>query len=159
LRTLEEINNKLGLKGQNSVIDEKIKAYEEQEKELAKAYEEQEKKLFLAEEYTKIHAELVQDKVNKLFKHVNFKLFDVQINGGIVEACEAKVKGVDYSDVNNAGKINAGLDVINTLSKHIDKQVPIFVDNAESVNELIEVDSQLVRLIVGKTKELQIKGV
>ncbi|MDO4605037.1 MAG: AAA family ATPase [Helcococcus sp.] len=156
-KDLEELNKKLGLKDQNKFIDEKIKLYEEQEKELAAKFEEQEYKLYLCDEYTRIHAELVQDEVNKLFKNVNFKLFEIQINGGIIEACEAKVNGVDYSDVNSAGKINAGLDVINTLSNHIEKKVPIFVDNAESINELIDVDSQIVRLIVSKDKELNIK--
>ncbi|WP_276317174.1 hypothetical protein [Anaerosphaera multitolerans] len=39
-----------------------------------------------------------------------------------------------YNDVNNAGKINAGLDIINTLSEHYDIYAPVFVDNAESVN-------------------------
>lgn len=156
-KDLEELNKKLGLKDQNKFIDEKIKLYEEQEKELAAKFEEQEYKLYLCDEYTRIHAELVQDEVNKLFKNVNFKLFEIQINGGIIEACEAKVNGVDYSDVNSAGKINAGLDVINTLSNHLEKKVPIFVDNAESVNELIDVDSQIVRLIVSKDKELNIK--
>lgn len=156
-KDLEVINKKLGLKEQNTFIDEKIKFYEEQEKELAAKFEEQEYKLYLCDEYTRIHAELVQDEVNKLFKNVKFKLFETQINGGIIEACEAKVNGVDYSDVNNAGKINAGLDVINTLSNHLEKKVPIFVDNAESVNELIDVDSQMVRLVVSKDKELKIK--
>lgn len=156
-KDLEELNKKLGLKDQNKFIDEKIKIYEDQEKELAAKFEEQEYKLYLCDEYTRIHAELVQDEVNKLFKNVKFKLFETQINGGIIEACEAKVNGVDYSDVNSAGKINTGLDVINTLSNQLEKKVPIFVDNAESVNELIDVDSQIVRLVVSKDKELNIK--
>lgn len=61
-----------------------------------------------------------------------------------------------YSDLNNAAKINAGLDVINSLSDKLDLKVPIFIDNAESVNELIKTDTQLVRLVVSKDKELKI---
>ena len=62
-----------------------------------------------------------------------------------------------YSDLNNAAKINAGLDVINSLSDKLDLKVPIFIDNAESVNELIKTDTQLVRLVVSKDKELKIE--
>lgn len=153
---LEEINKKLSLQGQNEKIDERIKELEKQEKELSKAYEEQQRIIYLCEEYTKTYVDLVSDKINDSFDLVKFKLFENQINGGITETCEATFKGVPYSDLNNAAKINAGLDVINSLSDKLDLKVPIFIDNAESVNELIKTDTQLVRLVVSKDKELKI---
>lgn len=153
---LEEINKKLSLQGQNEKIDERIKELEKQEKELAKAYEEQQRIIYLCEEYTKAYVDLVSDKINDSFNLVKFKLFENQINGGITETCEATFKGVPYSDLNNAAKINAGLDVINSLSDKLNLKVPIFIDNAESVNELIKTDTQLVRLVVSKDKELRI---
>lgn len=153
---LEEINKKLSLQGQNEKIDERIKELEGQEKELAKAYEEQQRIIYLCEEYTKAYVDVVSDKINDSFDLVKFKLFENQINGGITETCEATFKGVPYSDLNNAAKINAGLDVINSLSEKLDLKVPIFIDNAESVNELIKTDTQLVRLVVSKDKELRI---
>lgn len=153
---LEEINKKLSLQGQNEKIDERIKELEGQEKELAKAYEEQQRIIYLCEEYTKAYVDLVSDKINDSFDLVKFKLFENQINGGITETCEATFKGVPYSDLNNAAKINSGLDVINSLSDKLDLKVPIFIDNAESVNELIKTDTQLVRLVVSKDKELKI---
>lgn len=154
---LEEINKKLSLQGQNEKIDERIKELEKQEKELAKAYEEQQRIIYLCEEYTKTYVDLVSDKINDSFDLVKFKLFENQINGGITETCEVTFEGVPYSDLNNAAKINAGLDVINSLSDKLDLKVPIFIDNAESVNELIKTDTQLVRLVVSKDKELKIE--
>ena len=153
---LEEINKKLSLQGQNEKIDERIKELEGQEKELAKAYEEQQRIIYLCEEYTKTYVDLVSDKINDSFDLVKFKLFENQINGGITETCEVTFEGVPYSDLNNAAKINAGLDVINSLSDKLDLKVPIFIDNAESVNELIKTDTQLVRLVVSNDKELKI---
>lgn len=153
---LEEINKKLSLQGQNEKIDERIKELEKQEKELAKLYEEQQRIIYLCEEYTKAYVDLVSDKINDSFNLVKFKLFENQINGGITETCEATFEGVPYSDLNNAAKINAGLDVINSLSDKLDLKVPIFIDNAESVNELIKTDTQLVRLVVSKDKEIKI---
>ena len=152
---LEEINKKLSLQGQNEKIDERIKELESREKELAKLYEEQQRIIYLCEEYTKAYVDLVSDKINDSFDLVKFKLFENQINGGITETCEATFEGVPYSDLNNAAKINAGLDVINSLSDKLDLKVPIFIDNAESVNELIKTDTQLVRLVVSKDKELK----
>ena len=120
-------------------------------------YEEKQKILYLCDEYIRAYTELVSEKVNNLFTFVKFKLFDKQINGGIQETAEATYKGVPYGSLNNAAKINAGLDVINALSKKFEKEIPIFVDNAESVNELVDVDSQLIRLVVSKYKNLRIE--
>lgn len=153
---LEEINKKLSLKGQNEKLEKRIKELEKEEKNLAKLYEDQQKIIYLCEEYTRTYVKLVSDKINESFNLVKFKLFETQINGGILETCEATYKGVPYSDLNNAAKINAGLDVINTLSNKLDLKVPIFIDNAESVNELIETDTQIIRLVVSKDKELKI---
>ena len=47
--------------------------------------------------------------------------------------------------------------MINTLSDKLDLKVPIFIDNAESVNKLIKTDTQLVRLVVSKDKELKVE--
>ena len=99
---------------------------------------------------------MVSDKINQVFSLAKFKLFERQINGGIAEACEVTIDGVPYGDLNSAAKINAGLDVINSLSEKLDLKVPVFIDNAESVNKLIETDTQLVRLAVSKDKELKI---
>lgn len=153
---LEDINKKLSLKGQDEKLDERIKVLEKEEKDLAKAYEEQQKIIYLCDEYTKTYVDLVSEKINKLFGEVKFKLFDRQINGGITETCEVTLNGVPYSDLNSAGKINAGLDVIKTISSRLDLKVPIFIDNAESVNELLKTDAQLVRLVVSKDKVIRV---
>lgn len=155
-KELDEVNRELSLQGQDDKIDERIKELEKQEKELAKAYEEQQRIIYLCEEYTRTYVDLVSDKINDSFNLVKFKLFENQINGGITETCEVTLDGVPYGDLNNAAKINAGLDVINTLSDKLNLKVPIFIDNAESVNKLIKTDAQLVRLVVSKDKELKI---
>ena len=79
-----------------------------------------------------------------------------QINGGEVETCKATVDGVPYEDLNNAMKINAGLDIINAICKSLNLTAPIFCDNAEAVNELIETNSQVIRLVVSEDNELKI---
>ena len=157
-RDLEQMIQKLAKKDLNAEIDKKVELYEKTEKDLAKEYENNQRIVYLTEEYIKIYTNLVQDKINEMFKDVKFKLFDTQVNGGIIETCEATVNGVPYSDVNNAGKINAGLDIINTISKKLDASVPIFVDNAESVNKLVDTDGQIVKLFVSDDKELVVKG-
>lgn len=158
-KRLDEVNTKLSNQGLNAELDEKIKKYMDEEKELGKEFEIQQEKLYLCEEYIKTYTHLVSDKINDLFTKVEFKLFDTQINGGIVETAEATYKGVPYGSLNSAAQINAGLDVINSLSKHYKKEIPIFVDNAESVNELVETQSQLITLSVSKYKSLRVENI
>lgn len=155
-KELDELNKTLSLQGQNSKLDERIKELEQQEKDLAKSYEEQQEIIYLCEEYTRTYVDLVSDKINAAFYNVKIKLFEQQINGGITETCEVTLDGVPYSDLNSAGKINSGLDVINAISEKLDIEVPIFIDNAESINELIKTEAQLVRLVVSKDEEIKI---
>lgn len=138
---------------------ERIKELEAEEKALAAEYEELEHQLHLTEEFTRKKVEMLTENINSKFEHARFNLFTENINGGIEETCETTFEGVPYgSDLNNAAKINIGLDIINTLSGHYGVQAPIFVDNAESVTDLIHVDSQLISLIVSaEDKELRIE--
>ena len=70
------------------------------------------------------------------------------INGGVEECCETLYNGVPYSTGLNTGhKIIVGLDIINTLSEHYGFRPPIFVDNAESVTDLPEMQAQVIRLV------------
>lgn len=157
-KELEDINNNVSLRGLNKQLDSKISQYMDEEKKLSKEYEEKQRVLYLCEEYTKAYTEMVSKKINDLFSYVEFKLFDTQINGGIQETAEATYKGVPYGSLNSAAQINAGLDVINSLSKYYKKEIPIFVDNAESVNELAETESQLITLSVSKFKNIRVES-
>ena len=126
------------------------------EKELAQQLADLEKEEFTAEELNKAQIDEVEKRVNGLFRTVHFRMFETQLNGGEVPTCVAMVNGVKYSDLNTAGKINAGLDIINTLCLYHDISAPVFIDNAESINQLFPITSQLIKLKVSTDKELTI---
>ncbi len=140
---------------------QRIAELEALEKTLAGEYANLEKIAFLIEEFIKFKVELLSEEINSHFKYAKFKLFDVQINGGIAECCEVTYKGVPYSDLNNASRINIGLDIINTLCKLNDRFAPIIVDNSESVTNIMPTTSQMICLVVSaEDKTLRIeKGV
>ncbi|WAA10817.1 AAA family ATPase [Fervidibacillus albus] len=138
---------------------ERIRDLEEQERKLASEYEKLEHELYLTDEFIRTKVDLLEEIINSKFKYARFKLFDQQINGGLQEVCETLYEGVPFgSGLNNAAKINVGLDIINTLSEHYGFSAPIFVDNAEAVTKLIEVDSQVISLVVSeKDKKLRVE--
>lgn len=109
---------------------------------------------FTIAQFSKAKVEAVEDRINGMFSIVRFKMFERQVNGGEVETCEATVGGVPFSDLNSAARINAGLDIINAVCRSEGVYAPIFIDHAESVNDLLETQSQMVRLIVTKDDEL-----
>ncbi len=148
---IDGIKSKLQTKSQIEAVDQRIKQLEAEEKTLAQQVADVEKIQFTIENFIKDKVDRLERSINQKFKFVTFKMFDEQINGGMKETCEAMVNGVPFSDVNNAAKINAGLDVINTLSEFYGVSAPIFVDNAESVHTLIETQSQLIRLVVSES--------
>lgn len=103
---------------------------------------------FTIQQFCKARIEHVESRINGMFKLVRFKMYEQQINGGEVETCEATVNGVPFSDLNNAMKINAGLDIINAICAANGIVAPIFIDNRESVSDIVSTQSQIVNLIV-----------
>ena len=125
--------------------------------EAAARLEEVEGTLFLMEEFTRYKASFLETAVNTPFRLAKFRLFREQANGGIEERCDVVYDGVPYNSLNSAMQINVGIDIINTLSGYYGVRVPLFIDNAESVTQLEDMDSQVTRLVVSENdKELRI---
>lgn len=117
--------------------------------QLAQTQADLERKLALLDEFSKTKMDMVNEKCNQAFSHVRWVMFRPNVsNSGYEACCEATWDGVPYKDLNTGFRINAGLDVINTLAKRAGKTVPIFLDNAESVVKLLPTDAQVIRLVV-----------
>ena len=112
--------------------------------------------LFLLEEFTRYKTRYIEDGVNGLFRLAKFRLFREQANGGLEERCDVTFKGIPYGSLNNGARINVGIDIINTLSRVYGVEVPLFVDNAESVTRIEKMKTQVIRLVVSEPdKELR----
>lgn len=136
---------------QRKRIDE-LKA---QEKQLSAQYEELEKGIYLCDVFTTKKVGMLTERINSKFKNVRFRLFVEQQNGGIKDDCEVMIptgagRMVPYTFANNAARINAGLEIIEALSRHWGLTMPVFIDNAESVTHLADLDTQIIRLVVSE---------
>lgn len=140
----------------------RIAELEAQKGQLAAEYAKCEKGEYLCELFIRTKVSMLDERINGRFKTIRFKLSHFQANGGISEVCKVLIPCesglVEYEKANNAAKINAGIEIINVLSEHFGVHLPVFVDNAESITELIDCDSQIIRLIVSeKDKTLRTK--
>jgi len=154
---IKEINASLGVKLQIAAADNRIKELEQEESKLSNSLLELEKQEFDIEKFIKLGIEALENSINEKFSFVKFRMFDTQINGGEVECCDALINGVPFNSANTASKINAGIDIINTLCDFYQVNAPIVIDNRESVSELIDSNSQIINLIVSESdKQLRV---
>lgn len=158
---LDEVNKVIAQAANNIMIDDRIETLHDEQKEIGQKVADQEQMLYLLEEFIRFKLDKVSESINSHFKTVNFKLFEMQLNGGMKDCCECTVNGVPYSTLNSGHRIVAGLDIIRSLSELYGVSVPIFVDNAESLNEfnVPDMDAQLILLSVSEDKQLKVEGV
>ena len=143
----------------NSAKEERIEELQQEMNDIADKVNEQEKMIYLLEEFTKAKMTMISKSVNEKFKIVNWKLFDKQVNGAIVECCECTVNGVPFSALNTGHRIVAGLDIISTLSEMYGVIAPIFIDNAEAINEfnIPKIEAQTILLSVSHDKQIEVR--
>ena len=117
----------------------------------------------LINELVRYKADKVTSAVNGRFKLVNFKLFEPnKTNDGLTECCELLAFNANrYNDINTAGKILVGVDIISTLAKHYGLSVPLFIDNIDGLDndsytqltDSVADTMQLITLRVSDTDE------
>lgn len=157
---LEEVNKVIAQAANNVAIDDRIETLRDEQKEIGQKVADQEQMLYLLEEFIRFKLNKVSESINSHFKTVNFKLFEMQLNGGMKDCCECTVNGVPYSTLNSGHRIVAGLDIIRSLSELYGVSVPIFVDNCEAVSSgnLPDMESQMICLYVSEDKELVVSN-
>jgi hypothetical protein len=138
--------------------EQRINELKKQERDLAAEFERLEGELYLCEEFIRSKVNLLEEKINSKFKLARFKLFEQQINGGLNETCQTMFDGVPYDSLNNAARINVGLDIVATLQEHYGLEMPVWIDNRESIVNLIPMDCQVISLVVSaQDKKLRVE--
>lgn len=153
---LSEIDQKLGLRSTIEANERRIVELDKEAATLAQEKAGLQIEEDLIDDFVKDRMAEVERRVNGLFDGVEFRMYKNLVNGEKEPDCVAYIGGVRYQDKNHAGQINAGLAVINALCAFHGVTAPIFVDNAESVNTFIPVNSQLITLSVSTEDSLQV---
>lgn len=154
--TLASIAEKLALLNENERIKERIDELRTELADVAQKILECEKVIYLVEAFVRAKMEHISGMISEKFGGVSFKLFDMQINGGMKETCEISYDGIPYSELNNGHRLVSGLLVINALQDAFGIEVPVWIDNSESVNEfnLPIMRNQMILLRVSENRGL-----
>jgi len=157
---IREAEKALAQAGIREQVEKRVDELGERESVLNQELADIEGRLWSVEQYNKIRIEMLVKSVNSRFSFTRFKLFEEQLNGGLNEVCEALINTngswVPFDSANNAGRINAGIDIINALATFYGITAPIFIDNREGVTELIPTNSQVINLRVSNKKTLSL---
>lgn len=159
---LDDVNAELGKAAHNVQIDEQITEMREKQREQEQAKADSEKILYQLSLVSKKKNELLVEEINANFSIVRWILFDFQKNGEYKEVCIPTVDARRFGDSTNTGReIVAKLDICNSLQKFFGIEVPVFLDNAESINDfnIPEMDCQLILMNVTEDEELRLEDV
>lgn len=149
---IQELYKRLAKRDQIERAKKEIEELEEKRIQNNQAKADLEKWEFTVMSFQKDKDAKLIEKINSMFEVVSFSFVTEQLNGGEKLTCVCTVNGTPYPDVNTAGKVNAGLDIINAICRYKGVSAPIFIDNSESVNKIIPTVSQVINLVVSKDK-------
>lgn len=153
----EVLASRLAVKAQWEKVNAQIVGLQEERTQWKEQIDSLDEKIKAASDFQKRSCEVLEENVNRRFKLVKWKMFRRQLDGTDKPWCECSVDGVPYSDLNTAAKINAGLDITNTLKQYYGVDVPCVIDNAETVLEPLYDGGQQIRLTVTEDEEMRIE--
>lgn len=160
-RKRDELKERLADRGRIEQFNKQIAELEARGKDIARQIAEAEREEYTVQQFTKAKIDECEKRINSLFTMVTFRLFEYTIEDtkkeNPIETCVPLVAGVPVAVANTASQVNAGLDIINALTSFYGVKAPIFIDNRESVNEIIPTQSQVINLVVTDDKQLIIK--
>jgi DNA repair exonuclease SbcCD ATPase subunit len=151
----------LASRSQYDRIQSLIEGINNEKRELIEQLSELERKEDTARNYQNRQNEILETRINEHFSLVKWRMFRTVNNGGDPfqePYCECYVNGVAYHDgLNQAARLNAGLDICDTLSKFYGVSAPIVIDNAEAVNNILPTTGQQIQMYVSTDEHLIIE--
>ena len=119
-----------------------------------------EQMIVLIEKFVQDRCAVLEESINSQFPTLRWKLFDIQINGGILDTCVCMIPCesglVSYESANTAAQVHADLEIVDVLSRHYDVSIPVFIDNAERCNTIPALGAQTITLSVSTDSELAV---
>lgn len=156
----DELKSRLSDRETIKRYDDEIKRLEELAKKKGQEMADVERWLSLIQSYRMDYIRRLEQNINDLFSDgITFRMYDFTLEGNPVETCTPLVDGTPYQTSNTARRINAGIQIANAISRAYDISIPIWVDGAESVNEVQMAKGQAIILRVSDSPEMMITSI
>lgn len=148
---LLKVEKKIALAIRNDEIDAEIEKTMAEQRETGQKKADSEKMLYTLKNFIKFKMQMLSENIKGILgDDLSVKLLEQQMNGEIRETCEISIGGVPFAGLSYAYKTVAGLRIIKALQKLYGIYLPVFIDNAESINAslLPDMDCQLIKMKV-----------
>ena len=143
----------------NKRIDQERARLEERQSVLADIIAQAEGVEQQISDYRKAKIMAVENGVSDLFTMVRWKMYEPNVtNDGEKEICQAIIDGVPYEQQNRATQVNAAIDIVNGFARAYEVSLPLFIDNAESVTDILPTNGQEITLTVVPNGKLTINS-
>ena len=147
----------------NSFVDHIIKKNEEVDKEIEKAKERiknSENKIEVlkvaiqaAKQFNSVKLSKQTDSINKYLDKVELSFEELTKDGEIKEKFKILYDGKEFNKLSNGEKVKAGLEISLLISNTTGVDIPIVIDNFESITDIPDIDRQILFMEVNKEKE------
>lgn len=132
-----------------------------EQKELGQEDSDIQQKLDMLKEFSIKKNQALAEAINPLFKHFQFQFLDYTQDGVPVEVCKMICDGIGYFDgLNHSDQILCNIDLVTGLQELNGLNLPIWVDDVESVNadRIPDTGRQMILLKVSDD-ELKVEGI
>lgn len=132
-----------------------------EQKELGQKQSDIQQKLDMLKKFSIKKNQKLAEAINPHFKHFQFQFLDYTQDGEPVEVCKMICDGIGYFDgLNHSDQILCNIDLVTGLQELNDLNLPIWVDDVESVNadRIPDTGRQMILLKVSDD-ELKVEGI
>lgn len=110
-----------------------------------------------AKQYNSIKLKKQSAQISKYLDKVDISFEKLTKDGELKDDFKINYEGKEFNKLSNAEKIKAGLEIANLLINLQNLHFPVFVDNAESINEVPELDTQMIQAKVTTDNEVKVE--
>lgn len=132
----------------NKNIKKQIASIETLVSELLDSRAENSRMMDLVKEFIDAKCKYAEKKINELVLGVEFKLFRKnKTNEEIQSCCDLYWNGTPYASLSYSTKFIVSMNIALAFQKHYKVEMPILVDNAESINFSDDIPTQSILLV------------
>ncbi len=164
LAALEE--EKLAAEREKNRLTDKLAAFDATEKAKARIVELKAKEKTLAQSilddeqilrrielFTQAESVLISKAVNDRFEHIEFRLFKVNLNGGIEECCDPMLHGVSYAGASSGEKMLMQVDAATAVGNYYGLHMPLVLDDRHALTQDLDLECQVIALRIKAGQE------
>lgn len=139
---IEEASNKAGLRAQYNKQTKQIAELQADMKKMAQERAQWEKIEQQLVAYEQEKADIVGKRVNQFFEKCKVSMFSEKKDGSLAPNCVITMDGRRSATLNKEGTITAGVDVSDAFCRFYGLNMPLFVDDNESLSDDNSVTSE-----------------